>query len=124
MANGERYYIIGETADGTIALSGSMLASVERGYISVLFFNGDPGTPTEPTPAGETPVTPNSGTITFEVSEGGRRYGTITNGEVDATELQYDRPNWSGAATSVRATCNNIGGASHYIATIAGFSSS
>lgn len=107
-----RYRIEGPVTDGAIVLEDILQPGLERGYISVLFYS-------EAT--FENVVTPSAGTITFEVSETGDRYGTIMNGTVQADSPTYDRPNFSGSVDKLRATCNSIAGATHYRAVLSMF---
>ena len=99
--------IQGTVSDGTI-ISANMSPAYERGYISVLFYSDE----------FETVVIPSAGTITFEGSETGDKYGTFTNGTVDATLELYDRTNFSGSVQNVRATTSGITGALNYRALI------
>lgn len=102
------YTISGSVADGDY-FSPNMRKDIERGYISIVFY-ADAQL--------QNPVTPSAGTVTFTASEEGIRYGTLSNGTVDATIDDYDRPNWSGTVFRVKATTSGITGANYFKATI------
>ena len=106
------YTIEGSVADGVI-ISANMSNAYERCYVSVLFYSDE----------FETVVIPSTGTLTFEASETGDKFGTITNGTVDVTTEFYDRPNFAGSVTRVRATAASITGAVNYRATFSRFTS-
>jgi len=107
----QRYILKGVTSNGTIT-SPSIGRFYERGYISVNFYTDATLT---------TLVTPSAGTLTFKASENGEQYGTITDGTVDATLVEYDRPNFSGSVGNIQATASGIIGAANYRAFISMF---
>ena len=101
------YDISGSSSDGDL-LTTEMRWQHSTAYLSVVFYSDSELT---------TPVTPSAGTITFEASEDGVDYGTITDGSVNPTG-QYDRPNFAGTARFVKATCLGITGAPFYKAVV------
>lgn len=101
------YTLEGPVTDGTI-VGPDMSNAYERGYISVIFFSD----------AFITSVLPTAGTLTFEASELGTRFGTVSNGTVTASADKYDRPSFSGSVTKVRAIALGITGALNYRASI------
>ena len=109
MNRSEFHTIKGSTADGDI-VSESMNPSFERGYLSVVFY-------TDSTLS--TLVTPTAGSITFTASETGTGYGSINDGVIDATLEDYNRPNFSGYVTRVKATLTSVAGAGYFVATVA-----
>ena len=108
MAIRQEFVIKGSTADGEL-LSLMMNLNFETGFIKVLFYADDTYL---------TPITPSAGTINFTVSEEGETFGSIPSGTIDATAVNYDRPNWSGPGLYAKATCSGIVGASHFRAVI------
>lgn len=103
------YLIEGLSSDGALLQDPTMNPAHRVGYISVLFYSDSTFT---------TVVQPTTGTLTFEASEDGERFGTIPSGTLDASLTQYDRPNFAGAVKFVRATAAGIDVATHYRATI------
>lgn len=105
------YIIKGATSNGTI-ISSDMSKGYERGYIAVDFYSDAEF---------QNLVTPTAGILTFKASENGERYGTIPNGTVDATQVEYNRPNYSGSIQNIKAIASGILGAAYYRATITVF---
>lgn len=101
------YVISGSSADGSLQTD-EMRWQFDAAYISVLFYSDAELTNI---------VTPGAGTITFEASEDGTNWGSITNGIVDPTAT-YLRPNFLGTARFVRGTTSGITVASFYKATV------
>ena len=102
------YVIKGSAADGEI-VSPKMSINFDEAFIKVLFYTDDTYL---------TQIVPSAGTIVFTASEEGITYGTVPFGVVDVTEINYDRPNWSGPALYTKAVCSAIVGASHFRAVI------
>ena len=72
----------------------------DRGYFALTFFDS----------AGD-PVRPTAGTATVTVTDDGFNYGTVTNGTVDLTLTEYDRPIFGGGITGFKVVLAGVTGA-------------
>lgn len=97
------YLLKGSTADGEL-ISVDMSHAYERCYLSVVYYSDD----------FITSVIPTAGTLTCTGSETGERYGEITNGTLDATVEQYNRPAFYGSVKNIKAVALGITGAINY----------
>lgn len=89
-------------------LSGDLPAYYKEHQFSVTLFSDEY----------QTPVTPTAGTMTISVSDDGFNFGSVTNGTVDVTKSEYNRPTMTGYAKRVKATPAGVAGATHYQVTI------
>lgn len=103
-----QYSFSGSTANGSIQLD-NMADSHDKGYVAIKFYADAERTEL---------VTPNTGKVTVTVSEHGDIFGSIPEGIIDAHSVSstdnYIRPNWGGAATSLKLVFSDITNAAYF----------
>lgn len=97
-----QYSFTGTTENGTKSIT-SMHDWHDKGYVSLTFYKDSELTQV---------ASPLGGSIIISVSEDGEIFGSIPNGELDASTIgpnkSYQRPNWGGASTHLRLTFLDI----------------
>jgi len=110
--NSQRFEKSGAISDGP-AIQG-IDANLLSHFISILFF----------TDATQTVIVDKAtmtGGVTFELSEGGDEFATMSDGTLTLGTSQYSRPNASGSYNTAKATFNTVVGATHYKMLVSSF---
>jgi hypothetical protein len=100
----KRYRFSGSTANGDIIYD-QIRYNHERGYVALTFFSDSALT---------TQVTPTAGSVVAKISENGALYGSIENGNINASFISIPRPNWSGSIRFVKLTFADIAGGDYF----------